>query len=325
MRFYVSKCHDTMNGREYSPETVTPYLCLNPYYNASLKPHSRVRYLLDSGAFQDVRTENRLTAEQALSRQLAFEKRVGRKAESIVSYDRLVDEQVKDGVQFKERVSSSIGKEYVNETVENAKYLCSQRKRLGDRRLVLSCQGADDRQYMDCMKAILDIAEPRDVIGLGGFCILSKSVKYETEFYNVVNKGFPLIRDRGIKRVHIFGMGVFRVLVQTDIREDAGAGMQLRHQLPGAQLRLREVLQPGGGDDGERLQQGPQDGRVRACGTGHGQRPPHHGLLGGDGADGPAEGLPPGHLQMPRRSQGEGGRYRIFHPPAHRTCPRRIT
>lgn len=217
MRFYVSKCHDTLNGIEYSPETVTPYLCLNPYYNASLKPHSRVRYLLDSGAFQDVKTENRLTAEQALSRQLAFEKRVGRKAESIVSYDRLVDEQVKDGVQFKERVSSSIGKEYVNETVENAKYLCSQRKRLGDRRLVLSCQGADDRQYMDCMKAILDIAEPRDVIGLGGFCILSKSVKYETEFYNVVNKGFPLIRDRGIKRVHIFGMGVFRVLVQTDI------------------------------------------------------------------------------------------------------------
>ena len=60
MKFYVSKCHDTLNGKEYSPETITPYLCLNPYYNATLKKHSKVNYILDSGAFQDVKTENRL-------------------------------------------------------------------------------------------------------------------------------------------------------------------------------------------------------------------------------------------------------------------------
>lgn len=217
MRFYVSKCHDSLNGREYSPELITPFLCLNPYYNVTLKDHKRVKYILDSGAFQDVKTENRLTPKNALERQLSFEKKVGRKAEAIVSYDRLVDEQIENGVQFKERVSESIGKEYVEETIEAAKYLCSQRNRLKGRKLILSCQGSTANQYMECLKAMLDIASPEDIIGFGGFCILSKSVKYETEFYEVVNKGFPMIHDRGIDRVHIFGMGVFRVLVQTDI------------------------------------------------------------------------------------------------------------
>lgn len=217
MRFYVSKCHDTLNGITYSPETITPYLCLNPYYPASLKKNSRVKYILDSGAFQDVKTESRLTPEDALQRQLNFERKVGRRAESIVSYDRLVDEQTEDGVQFKERVSESIGKEYVEETIESAKYLVSQRKRLKGRQLVLSCQGTNADQYLECMEAILDIATPDDVIGLGGFCILSKSITYENEFYEVINKGFPLIRENGNTRVHIFGMGVFRVLVQTDI------------------------------------------------------------------------------------------------------------
>ncbi len=217
MRFYVSKCHDKLNGAEYSPETITPYLCLNPYYDATLKKHSRVKYILDSGAFQDVKTESRLTPEGALQRQLDFEKAIGRKAEAIVSYDRLVDEQIEDGVQYKERVSESLGKEYVEETIESAKYLCSQRSRLKGRKLVLSCQGATAPQYMDCLKAMLDIASPEDIIGFGGFCILSKSVKYETEFYEVVNKGFPMIHENGNERVHIFGMGVFRVLVQAEL------------------------------------------------------------------------------------------------------------
>lgn len=217
MRFYVSKCHDTLNGVEYSPETITPYLCLNPYYNATLKNPRSVKYILDSGAFQDVKTEHRLTPENALERQLAFEKKVGRKAEAIVSYDRLVDEQTEDGVQFKQRVSESLGKEYVEETIESAKYLCSKRNSLKGRKLILSCQGATAGQYMGCLKAILEIASPEDIIGFGGFCILSKSVKYESEFYDVVSKGFPMIRENGNQRVHIFGMGVFRVLVQAEL------------------------------------------------------------------------------------------------------------
>lgn len=96
MRYYVSKCHDTMNRKVYAPETATPYLCLNPYYKVTLDPRSEVSYILDSGAFQDVRSEHRLTFAQALDRQLSFESSVGRRAEAIVSYDRLVDEQIGD-------------------------------------------------------------------------------------------------------------------------------------------------------------------------------------------------------------------------------------
>lgn len=36
MKYYVSKCHDKLNGYDYNPETVTPYLCLNPLYNTRL-------------------------------------------------------------------------------------------------------------------------------------------------------------------------------------------------------------------------------------------------------------------------------------------------
>lgn len=217
MRYYVSKCHNSLNAVDYSPEKVTPYLCLNPYYPVKLTPGKRVRYVLDSGAFQDVRSEQRLSFEDALNRQLMFEKNVGRRAEALVSYDRLVDEQINDTGQFKKRVDSSTGSEYVEETIRAAEFLSSKRHGLGQRKLILSCQGTSTEQYLQCIESILDFAEPEDIIGFGGFCILSKSKTYEKEFYEVISKAFPMIRDAGISRIHIFGMGVFRVLVQTDI------------------------------------------------------------------------------------------------------------
>ena len=216
MRFYVSKCHETLNGVPYNPELRTPNLCLNPYYRVKLLPECDVSYILDSGAFQDVKGV-RLSYSDALRRQLNFEKVVGRQAYAIVSYDHLVDEQMVDGVQIKVRVDRDTGKRYVDETVEAAAYLASRRSDLGDRKLILSCQGTDDKQYLDCLDAILDIAKPGDIIGFGGFCILSKNKVYEEEFYRVVTKGIPKIRDAGIDRVHIFGMGVFRALVQADV------------------------------------------------------------------------------------------------------------
>ena len=216
MRFYVSKCHEILNGVPYNPELKTPDLCLNPYYKVKLLPDREVNYILDSGAFQDVKGV-RLTYADALRRQLDFEKVVGRPAYAIVSYDHLVDEQMVDGVQIKVRVDRETGKQYVAETVEAAAYLASRRSTLGDRRLILSCQGADANQYLDCLDSILEIAEPGDIIGFGGFCILSKNRIYEEEFYRVVTKGIPKIKNAGIDRVHIFGMGVFRALVQADI------------------------------------------------------------------------------------------------------------
>lgn len=152
-----------------------------------------------------------------MERQLAFEKKIGRSAYALVSYDRLVDEQMEGGEQIKKRVTGDTAEQYVTETIEAAEYLSSRRERLPGRRLVLSCQGSTAEQYLDCLKEVLQIARPGDIVGLGGFCILSKSKTYENQFYEVIREGFPCIKRAGVDRVHIFGMGVFRALVQADI------------------------------------------------------------------------------------------------------------
>lgn len=219
MRFYVSKCHDRLNGSPYRPEKYCDHLCINPYYKVTVRGRD-TKFIIDSGAFQDVGNETRLSFDMALERQLEFEKTVtkdGRPAEAIVSYDRLVDEQMGDSGQFKARVSAEESISYVEETINAAKFLVSKRDELKPRRLILSCQGTTVEQYLDCLRQILAIATPDDIIGFGGFCIISKNKEYEEQFYDVVYQGFPMIREKGITRVHIFGVGMFRSLIQAEI------------------------------------------------------------------------------------------------------------
>lgn len=219
MKFYVSKCHDRLNGSSYSPEKYCKHICVNPYYKVTIQ-NEKTKFIIDSGAFQDVGSRTRLNFEEALNRQLKFEKTLtkdGRASEAIVSYDRLVDEQIGDSGQFKARVSEEESKLYVEETIEAAKYLVSKRKELKPRKLILSCQGTSVKQYLDCLTQILEIASSKDIIGFGGFCIISRNKKYEKEFYDVISKGFPMIREKKITRVHIFGVGMFRSLIQADI------------------------------------------------------------------------------------------------------------
>lgn len=219
MRFYISKCHDRLNGVSYTPEKYGKYLCINPYYNVTVMADD-VKFMIDSGAFQDVGAEKRLSFEDALKRQLDFEYKVTkshRPAEAIVSYDRLVDEQFGENGQFKSRVSEEESKMYVQETIDAAKFLASKRKELAPRKLVLSCQGTTVEQYLYCLNEVLKVAKPRDIIGFGGFCIISKSKIYEEQFYNVIVQAFPMIKKKGIKRVHIFGVGMFRALIQAEI------------------------------------------------------------------------------------------------------------
>ena len=218
MMYFASKTHDRLNGQPFTPETANVPLCINPYYNVTIS--NDVPFMIDSGAFQDVGLENRLSFKEALNRQLEFEKRItpeGRPAYAIVSYDRLVDEQFDGTSQIRERVSYDEGIEYVIETIEAARYLSSQRARLSPRKLILSCQGTTTEQYLFCVKEVLKIATSEDIIGLGGFCIISRSKKVEQQFYEVINQAFPIIAEKGIKRVHIFGVGIIRVLVQAEL------------------------------------------------------------------------------------------------------------
>lgn len=219
MIFYASKCHDRLSGREFTPEAHHGHICVSPHYPARIvRPD--IDILLDSGAFQDVADDTRLSYADALDRQLAYEYDLTpdhRPVGAIVSYDRLVDEQLGDDGQFKARVDYGTSLDYIEDTINAARYLAGQRDRLRPRKLILSCQGTTTEQYIGCAAKVLEVARPGDIIGIGGFCIISKSKAYEVQFYEVISRLFPMMATAGIDRAHIFGVGILRVLIQAEI------------------------------------------------------------------------------------------------------------
>lgn len=187
---------------------------MNPLYPANV--NSDIDVLLDSGAFQDVSQDSRLSFEGALERQLNYEEKQRFISERIVSYDRLVDEQLNsEGKQIKERVDWEKGEKYVEETINAAKFLADNRNELEPRKLVLSNQGTNIQQYLDCIKEILSFSEPHDIIGFGGFCIVGQKPKLVPQYYKIISRAIPLIRKKGIKEVHLFGVGTIPILETT--------------------------------------------------------------------------------------------------------------
>ena len=217
MQFFVSKNHNNLNRKPFSPETISPRLCLNPKYGVRLeRPAHGLEILLDSGAFQDINDHTRLTFENALQRQLAFEERVGFQSKYIVSYDRIVDETFnEDGKRLKLRVDGRTAKKYVDQTIDAAKHLADRRKELRPRRLVLSNQGVSPSQYTRCVKEVLSFSEKGDVIGMGGQCIIGQRPGLTKEYFDVLASILPMLRRKQIRRLHIFGMGTFPVLIKT--------------------------------------------------------------------------------------------------------------
>ena len=174
--------------------------------------------LLDSGAFQDIEGDRRLSFSGALDRQLEYEDRHGFTSKFIVSYDRIVDESpTVQGKRLKRRVGPKTSAKYVDETINAAKYLADNRKDLRPRRLVLSNQGVNPNQYSGCIEEVLGFADKDDVIGLGGFCIVGQIPKYASDYYEVLNGLLPKLKARHIHRIHVFGMGVFKILIKTHV------------------------------------------------------------------------------------------------------------
>lgn len=162
--------------------------------------------LYDSCAFTDVLTNSRVSPAQSLERQLSTLSCIPTAQETwIVSYDRLIDEKYIGGERIKERWSVKDGEIAVNQTVEAAKYLNSQRNRLNQFRLVQSCQGVDADQYLNCVEQVLHFCKSSDVLGLGGWCILGKQKRWLPVFWKTISKVIPLLSISGIKKVHVFG------------------------------------------------------------------------------------------------------------------------
>jgi uncharacterized protein YlaI len=189
MILYLSKCNDTLNTKPLNNEFISDYLCLNPKYKVTLK--KEVKVLLDSGAFQDREKNSRISFEDALNRQLQFERKVGFISERIVAYDYM---------------------DNVEETINANKFLVSKREKLKPRQLVLMVQGVTTRDYIHCLTETLKIAKSEDTIGFGGVALAGKINNLKFKLWDAFKIGLPIIYNSEIKNIHIFGVGTFDVL-----------------------------------------------------------------------------------------------------------------
>lgn len=198
-----------------------PYACVSPVYGRRdyretsvwIPPCTTV--LLDSGAFSDG-PQRRLDFEAALSRQIAHAEKWGYKeqVEWSVAYDLLIDERWMGGVRYKSRWAISEAWEAVDITVRACEYYAKNRHRLpGSGGLVLPVQGVDAVQQCYCAERVISFLDPdKDILGLGGWCILGKRPKLLPEFWRTMWALIPGAARRGVKRVHIFGVMLAKAL-----------------------------------------------------------------------------------------------------------------
>lgn len=193
--------------------------CFSAYYPPSkdgirvIDPSS-LNALLDSGAFQNVKEGTRLTFDQALERQLNYERYMRRRYEAwqnwrayaLVTYDLLIDEKWVNGRKVKERWDESDAWAAVEETVAAAQYFNRNRSTISPRIPVMACQGVTASQYRLCVEEVLKSCKPGDWLGLGGWCILGMKRSWLPTFEQVLLNCIPLIAQSPVNHVHIFGV-----------------------------------------------------------------------------------------------------------------------
>lgn len=219
IRFYCG-----INARSWAhhPVAAGPLACIAPVYggrkdtkmiNTVTVPSEVKAVLLDSAAFSD-KTDERLSFQDALHRQIAHAYRFGYvdRVSHLASYDLLIDEKWQDGERCKIRWTRSEATVAVQETVEAARYLAGQRHFLRgvfDRPvgLALSAQGVEVEQYMRCAQQIVPLMEEGDIFGLGGWCItglLPDTIL--PSFREIMSEVIPSLGFQQVKRVHIWGV-----------------------------------------------------------------------------------------------------------------------
>lgn len=224
--FYPSKNHDRLNGRPFHPERVSGRACVNPKH--------RIKYVLpgtlalcDSGAFQDIDDCVRLSPRQALERQLMLEAQILFNSnslklppnlrigwdwhfEAVVIYDQMagVDEEIVDGKKVKRRGTIETAASAVAETLRSAEYYHTQRARIAGA-LCFVGQGVTPDQYInDCLIPMSAMMRAGDWFAYGGFCILGKVPSLLPVFYETFTRSLPILKDAGIKRLHLLGVNV---------------------------------------------------------------------------------------------------------------------
>lgn len=212
MILYIGINETKWNHHEIDPSGP---VCVAPVYGRTERTHKEncVRIpntpvLQDSGAFSDGPL-CRLDFKESLERQIAHaaKYKYAHLIEAVASYDLLIDEKWQDGKRSKRRWDQFHAELAVDETVNAARYLSEHRYCLPySPRLVLSAQGVTPNQYAGCVRRILPFFESRDILGLGGWCILGQRKSYLPDFYETIRAVIPLVSDARIGRVHIWGV-----------------------------------------------------------------------------------------------------------------------
>jgi len=208
IRLYIGLNETKWN---HHPIVTGGYCCVSPVYgktertkkknNVFVPAHNAV--IQDSGAFCDGPGQ-RLSFQEALQRQKdhAAQYDYANKIEYRASYDLLIDEKWEGGVRYKKRWTVDDAERAVKETIDAARYI-SKEDRLSH---VLSAQGVDSSQYLECVLEVVPLMKDRDALGLGGWCItgLNKR-KMLPEFLDTVKTVIPRVAE-SVTRIHIWGV-----------------------------------------------------------------------------------------------------------------------
>lgn len=214
--FFPCKNHDTLNGKSFDPEVVSGRVMVNPHYqNITLWDETK-EVMIDSGAFQERDMLNRVSPLEAISRQtglmsrLMYQRRTVVPQFKLVIYDKLVgvDEAIIDGKRVKKRGTDETAQSAVEETLQSGKCYAQNRHLLNSASIVFSSQGVSTEQYYGCAKQLISLMREGDIFAFGGFCILGRKSSLLPQFKETVRAVLPLLKQHGVRRAHLLGVGV---------------------------------------------------------------------------------------------------------------------
>lgn len=212
--FYPSKVYKGRKDKLYLPESITDRIMLNPVYKMKNIMGTPL-CICDSGAFQDIDKETRLTPMNALLRQVRYRDMIAKEKdgfnfEAFCIYDQMigVDECIIDGKKVKLRGTEDTAKQAIQDTLGSAQVYYKYRDEYNVDKVVWISQGVTPKQYLqECTIPLLDYFRDDDYYGFGGFCIIGRMRKIMLPlFYETVSLVLPALKSRNIKRVHVLGV-----------------------------------------------------------------------------------------------------------------------